>query len=144
MLSSPDSSMIEDLTVDELRWLEASEILDFPTSPTDSFHLNDRVVLSQRKSRFNEDFHRPEAHLKTPRITASLSIDFPEIDSGSGQPSYSSSNPSSPIPTEGFIALGVALPPPQDTEFSVQNCAFRIGPFLNADTSSGAFSRNFS
>lgn len=77
MLSSPDSSMIEDLTVDELRWLEASEILDFPTSPTDSFHLNDRVVLSQRKSRFNEDFHRPEAHLKTPRITTTSSASRP-------------------------------------------------------------------
>ncbi|TEB39103.1 hypothetical protein FA13DRAFT_1785365 [Coprinellus micaceus] len=38
MLTTPDSSMIEDLTVDELRWLEASEIIDFPTSPTDSFH----------------------------------------------------------------------------------------------------------
>ena len=24
--------MIEDLTIDELRWLEASEILDFPSS----------------------------------------------------------------------------------------------------------------
>ncbi|KAG2023180.1 hypothetical protein CC2G_000863 [Coprinopsis cinerea AmutBmut pab1-1] len=44
MPSPPDMSILDDLSVDELRWLEASEILEFPTSPVEAFQFNDSVV----------------------------------------------------------------------------------------------------
>ncbi|KAH6917123.1 hypothetical protein BKA70DRAFT_1417897 [Coprinopsis sp. MPI-PUGE-AT-0042] len=39
-----DTSLLEDLSLDELRWLEASEILEFPATPSHSFTFNDSVV----------------------------------------------------------------------------------------------------
>ncbi|KAJ3501793.1 hypothetical protein NMY22_g18805 [Coprinellus aureogranulatus] len=133
--------MIEDLTADELRWLEASEIIDFPASPTDSFHVNGGVVLSQRSSRFTEDFHHSDPYLNAPRIIASKLISFcagyslfQEIDVDSIHSCSSEQSLSDVSPW--FLPFGVALSAAQEP------IASRLGPSTSALSSTMPLSQS--
>ncbi|TFK30698.1 hypothetical protein FA15DRAFT_662723 [Coprinopsis marcescibilis] len=79
MSTSSHMSLLDELSIDELRWLEASEILDFPTSPVDTFQFNDRVV--SRFSHYLEDRHWAKDSYRGSSVRTSRSSDRHQVPS---------------------------------------------------------------